>query len=133
MFSRLKFVFYYIKGKKFLLKSNIAEALSSFTKASNYNKDDYDLYAYKGLCEFLLKQFESSIVSYQHALILVNKKKQYNSEEKEYLRHYVLENLLHSLKILRQNMNIEKYESLLRNLNYDKKNIRERILRDFPL
>ena len=59
MIDKLKFIYFYIKGKNLLLDNNISEALLYFIKAAKYNKNDYDLYAYKGLCEFLLKKFGS--------------------------------------------------------------------------
>lgn len=131
--DKVKFSYFFIKGSRLLREENTLDALLYFNKASRCKHKDYDLYAYKGLCEFLLHKYENAILSYQEALPLIHKKHKLNKDEKDYLKYYILGNLILSLKILKKNENIGKYEQLYKNLTFNKVEISERILEDFPI
>lgn len=133
IWDKIKFSYFFVKGSRLLSKENIIEALVYFTKASKCEYRDYNLYAYKGLCEFLLHKYENSIWSYQMALQLIENKQRLNIDEKEYLKHYVLRNLILALDILNKNENIDEYQLILKNSFFDIAKVRDRYIEDFPL
>jgi len=132
LFRRLPYVYYYMQGKSQLIKKNIIDALEYFRKANKYNQNDYPLYIYKGLCEFLVKDFPNALVSYQQALRLVENHKNLNKDEKAYLKLYIIENILHIFDITENYENYENYANIIRNLQFNLTNIRKYFLYDFP-
>ena len=132
IFNKFKYVYHFIQGKNYLSEKNIVDALCEFNIAKIYNDNDYELYIYKGLSEFLLKEFENAMITYQYALNLIDKNKKLNFDAKQYLKKYILEDLLQIFQILQKYENIEKYSKLYNNLKFNKNNIKEKIFKDFP-
>jgi len=122
-----------MKGKSQLIKENIVDGLAYFRKAEMYNKNDYPLYIYKGLCEFLLKEFTNSSLSYQRGLRLIEINKGLNQDEKAYLKLYIIENMLHSCNILEDYKKYDEYNNIYKSLEFNVNKVRKYFIYDFPL
>ena len=134
MINRLRAAFYWTKGKFFFEEDNVVEALDYFRKAEKCSAEPFcDLYAHIGRCELLLSDVENSIVSNQYALSLIDSTKNYNKDEKNYMKKYVLENLVLGLRHLNQTQNLKEYESMLQSIDYDEGNIKESMFFEFIL
>jgi len=124
--------YFLVKAKTALSNRDNLLALELVKKAEQYD-ESYDVYIYKGLSEFLLKEFDNSVVSLQYGIQLIKSNQKLTFDEKKYLEYYTLDILLENLNIIKKYENIEKYESYFRNLKFDKKKVRKRILKWFPL
>jgi len=133
IFNKIKYAYHFIKGKDYLSKKNIVDALKEFNIAKKYNTNDYELFIYKGLAELLFKEFESSLMSYQYALKLVEKNKKLNTDEKNYLKKYILEDILFILNVLNKKDNFDEYLNLFNEIKFDRNKIRSKFFKDFPL
>ena len=132
--KRVKYLYHFIKGKHYLIKEDALRGFLEFNLAQKYQfNEDFELYIYKGLSEFLLKKFENSIMSFQYALKLVENSKKLNIDEKNYLKKYIIDNILDLLKILENSENIKRYSKIYKELDFNVKNIRKRFFYDFPL
>jgi len=83
--------------------------------------------------QFLLKDFENSIITYQYALQLVDKSKKLNQDERAYLKEYILDRLITALNIIHHYENIEKYTKKAKELSWDRDNVQKRIVENFPM
>jgi len=133
-YKKILYIYYFIKAKEYLFDENILEALEAFSRAEKYYNDDYQLYIYKGLCEFLLKLFDDSLLSFQKALKMVHADKKLSSDEKNYLKKFIIEHLLDILRILRcPTHNYDEYKNVYNGLKFNKNRINKNLFYDFPL
>ena len=130
--QKIKYAYHFVKGKNFLIENDILNALKEFNLATKYNSDDYELYIYKALSEFLMKEFDNAMMTYQYSLNLVEENYKLNIDEKQYLKTYILDDLLQIFYILKKFENISKYISLYKECSFDIKNIQANILENFP-
>ena len=132
MFDKIKASYYLVKGTNKLAENNDIEALEYFNKAKSF-ESEYDIYIHKGYAEFNLYEFDSCIISYQFALQMIKDNKKLNIDEKNYLRCYVLKDLIDAFNRLKLFNKIEEYHQMYKDSIYDRKNISNRLLRNFPM
>lgn len=130
--NRIIASFFLTKGKSSLSRGDMLSALNFFKKCEKYEQS-YDIFIYKGVAEFFLKEIENSIISLQYALQLVENNTKLTENEKSYLKYYTLDFLIKSLKIMGTNKNLEQYEKNFKRLVFDKKQVRKRFLEWFPI
>jgi len=121
-----------MKAKRCLIREDILCALNMFSKAKKYYSNDYQLYIYKGLSEFLLKLFDNSLFSFQEALVMIDANKKLSLDEKNYLKKYIIEHLLDVLRILEHSSNYDNYKNIYNGLNFNKSKINKKFFYDFP-
>ena len=100
-------------------------------KAEKY-EESYDIIIYKGVTEFLLNDLNKSIFTLQYSLLLVKKEQKLNDDEKKYLKYYILNILLKIFNIKKEFHNIEKYEFIFKNIQFERNNVRKRLKEWFP-
>ena len=124
--------YYVVKAKDLLSKKNDIDALYYLNKASKI-ETKYDIYIYKALAEFLLNKYENALLSYQYALKLIEQDKNLNLDEREYLKKFVVEDILSILTILNKRDNYNEYLTIFKNITFNKDNIRTKFFKDFPI
>jgi len=131
--SKSLYIYNYFKAKKCLIKKDFLCAYENFVKAEKYNDKDYSLYIYKGISEFFLKEFESSLYTLQRALLIIESNKKLNKDEKNYLKKYLFGYIIDILKILNKEESLNEYLKIYKKLKFDRKNINKNFFYDYPL
>jgi len=127
------YIFFFLKGRHYFLKTNFIDSLKYFTQAEKYYTEDYQLYVYKGLNEFFIKLFDNALISFQKALSMIDANQKLNIDEKKYLKKYIIEYILISSTVVESFSSYGRYKNIYYNLEYKKDNINKNLLLDFPI
>lgn len=133
MYRRMLYAYYYIRAKRCLIKKDFLCAYNNFLKAEKYYKDDYSLYVYKGVSEFMLKQFESALNSFQKALFKIENNNKLDKENRNYLKKYIIGYIVDILKVLGNEINLNRYKRMYESLDYDENKVNKYFFYDYPI
>ncbi len=133
MFGNIIYTYFFMKAKNCLRRQDILCAVQNFLKAEQYKMDDYQLYIYKGLSQFILKEFEASLHSFKKALSLIEQNNKLSNDEKIYLKKYVFDHILDIYRILGKNDHFNKLKIEYDQLSYNGNNINKNFFYDFPM